>query len=109
MAFETTRLIDRDAGTFLRIVTAFLLRHPSLLDNRVVLIGETFGGTRATLMLSYLFNYLSVREDSGAGYRDGQLSTALAEYFLAVFGTEEPTSSQISSRFGLGYGARGAA
>jgi choice-of-anchor A domain-containing protein len=92
--------IDRDAGTFLRVISRFLLRHPALQDNRVILVGESYGGTRATLMLNYLYNYQLLKSDSGAPYRDADLLSDLTEYFTAAFPSSEPSTAQILSRFG---------
>jgi choice-of-anchor A domain-containing protein len=93
--------IDRDAGIFLRVITKFLLRHPVLEGNRVILVGESYGGTRATLMLNYLYNYTSVKPNSGAAYQDQQLSDDLNSYFVAVFnGNSSPSPTQILGKFG---------
>jgi choice-of-anchor A domain-containing protein len=89
--------MDRDAGIFLRVIFQFLARHPMLLDNRVILVGESYGGTRATLMLSHLYNYNSLPTSE---YRDWQLITNLENYFLSVFNTKTPTSERIRTRFG---------
>jgi choice-of-anchor A domain-containing protein len=92
--------MDRDAGLFLRVVVRFLTRHPALLDNRVVLVGESYGGTRATLMLEYLLGHESVVPGSGAAYQDAQLSSELGNYFQTVFGPLTATKSRILTRFG---------
>ena len=90
--------LDRDAGIFDRVILRFLKRHPEILNNRVMIVGESYGGTRATLMLQYLFNYASV---VGVGpYIDLQLNNDETDYFTSVFGTPTPSAVQIQSKFG---------
>ncbi len=91
--------IDRDAGDFDRVILRFLQRHPQIRQNRVVLVGESYGGTRATFMLNYLFNYTSIAM-SGSPYIDLQLNNDETSYFLSVFGTPTPSTAQIASKFG---------
>jgi len=91
--------IDRDAGVFLQVITRFLVRHPKLLPNRVIIAGESYGGTRATLMLNYLYHY-SQLANSSVPYQDALLLADLYAYFSAAFATQYPTTAQITSRFG---------
>jgi choice-of-anchor A domain-containing protein len=91
--------MDHDAAIFLRFLARFLVRHPMLFDNRVVIVAESYGGIRATLMFSELFNYSSLT-DSNAPYQDSLLSNDLATYFLAAFSTRIPNATKIRSRFG---------
>ncbi len=90
--------MDRDAGIFLRVIVRFLARHPGVRGNRVILVGESYGGTRATLMLQHLFNYSSLRF-TGSPYRDLQLSDELDNYFASVFPYRTPSAAQIASKF----------
>jgi hypothetical protein len=46
-----------DAGDYMSTLLEFLDTHESLRDNPVVLLGESYGGTRATLMLHLAQNY----------------------------------------------------
>lgn len=91
--------MDRDAGIFLRVIARFLVRHPALLSNRVIVVGESYGGTRATLMLNYLYNYQSLASPSSA-YQDSQVRTDLSSYFSAAFQTTTPSASAIATVFG---------
>jgi choice-of-anchor A domain-containing protein len=90
--------IDHDAGIFLRVIVRFLARHPKIQRNPVILVGESYGGTRATLMLNYLFNYEKL-DDNDAFYRDEALQSELKKYFLNVFSKENPSSNEIASKF----------
>ncbi|MBN1606559.1 MAG: choice-of-anchor A family protein [Polyangiaceae bacterium] len=89
--------IDEDAGVFLRVITQFLLRHPALLGNRVILVAESYGGTRASLMLKYLYEYPSLT--TGA-YRNPRLHTDLLTYFSKAYNTEQPSQGTIAQTFG---------
>jgi hypothetical protein len=95
---------SRDAGIFLQVITRFLVRHPALLGNRVILVPESFGGVRATLMLYYLYNYASLAPPTiiaaPNAYYDSQVLGDLQQYFAHVFTNPNPTPAQIHSRFG---------
>ena len=91
--------MDHDAGIFLRFITRFLVRHPSLLNDRIILVAESYGGARAALMLQELYTY-STLTNSGSKYQDSQLSADLSAYFSQAFSTQAPTTTQINSRFG---------
>ena len=88
--------IDRDAGIFLSVLTRFLIRHPMVQYNPVILGAESYGGTRATLMLKYLYGYATLQ--TGA-YRDTQVYNDLGSYFNAVLKTTTPSAKQIAARF----------
>jgi hypothetical protein len=72
-----------DAADFIRVLLAFFDAHPQLRRNRVIIVGESMGGTRATVMLSILLNYRTF----ASGYRqyqDPDLVRKLgAHYYLA--------------------------
>jgi hypothetical protein len=91
--------LDHDAGIINRAVLRFLKRHPEILNNRVVLVGESYGGVRATKMLHHLFNVSSLLEASSP-YFDAQLWAEETDYFAKVFGTGVPSPSQVASKFG---------
>ena len=40
-----------DAADFIRVILAIFEQYPDLKDNRVILVGESYGGVRATMML----------------------------------------------------------
>jgi hypothetical protein len=46
-----------DASDFVRVLLAFQAAHPALEKNPVVLVGESYVGTRATAMLDMLLRY----------------------------------------------------
>jgi choice-of-anchor A domain-containing protein len=90
--------MDRDAAIFNTVVLRFLKRHPEILNNRVVLVGESYSGARATLMLQHLFNTPSLV--STGPYIDGPLYVEQRDYFSKVLGTTTPSPAQIATKFG---------
>ncbi len=73
-----------DAADFIRLILRFLAAHPALRANRVVLVGESYGGDRATCLLHLLLNYA----DYGNGremFQDPALSREIQGHFDAVF------------------------
>jgi hypothetical protein len=91
--------IDRDASNFLRVIVRFLARHPALRKNPVILVAESYGGVRATLMLKELFATATTFTDTN-NYQDSQLSSELQKYFSLAFGTTTPSAAQIATQFG---------
>jgi hypothetical protein len=94
--------IDRDAALVLRVIVRFLDRHPALQSNRVLIVGESYGGTRATLLLAQLFNYTTLISSSAA-YRDADLYDDLVRHFGVVFPGEDPRqvpAAKLAAQFG---------
>ncbi|HEY6476241.1 MAG TPA: hypothetical protein VI456_06630, partial [Polyangia bacterium] len=94
--------LDRDAADVVRVVVRFLDRHPALQSGPVIVVGESYGGTRSTLMLDRLLNYQELAT-AGAVYQDAGLEADLLSHFAAVYPGTSPTSvspAQIASQFG---------
>ncbi len=94
--------LDHDAADVIRVIVRFLDRHPALQANPVILVGESYGGTRSTLMLDRLLNY-QLLATTGAVYQDAALYSDLLQHFGAVFPQSNPqtiTPAQIASQFG---------
>jgi hypothetical protein len=73
-----------DAADFIRVVLRFLADHPQLQDNPVIIVGESYGGTRALTMLNILLNYA----DYGNGqemFQDPALSLEIQSHYDVVF------------------------
>ena len=73
-----------DAADFIRVILRFLAAHPALRANRVVIVGESYGGDRANCMFHLLLNYA----DYGNGremLQDPALSSEIQSHFDAVF------------------------
>ena len=54
------KLSWEEAAAFTQVLMRFLARHPQLARNRVVLVGESYGGARAVMMLSQLLRYMAL-------------------------------------------------
>jgi hypothetical protein len=73
-----------DATDFIRVVLRFLGNHPQLQDNPVIIVGESYGGTRTLTMLHILLNYA----DYGNGFemfQDPALSQEIQAHYDVVF------------------------
>jgi hypothetical protein len=93
--------MDRDAGIFIQVVLKFLARHPGLQSNPVILVAESYGGVRATLMLKYLYDSAHLQPGPGGGaYQDQELYGVIENYFNTVLGTSAPTSARLATKFG---------
>jgi choice-of-anchor A domain-containing protein len=75
--------IYREAATVLQVVIRFLDRHPFLQCNQVMLVGESFGGTRASMMLNHVLNYQQLNQQLASGniYQDLALYGDLQSHF----------------------------
>jgi choice-of-anchor A domain-containing protein len=93
--------LDREAGFVLRAIVRFLDRHPAIRKNKVVLVGESYGGTRATLILDHLLTYQTLL--TGPSYKDENLYNDLLTHFAFLFPSSDPkklSASQVASQFG---------
>ncbi len=73
-----------DAADVIRVVLRTLSARPELRANPVILVGESYGGDRASAMLHLLLNYA----DYGNGremFQDPALSREIQDHFDAVF------------------------
>jgi len=72
-----------DAADFIRVILRFLARHPDIQQNKVILVGESYGGTRATAMLNILLN---VRDyaDNNRVFHDKALFDEIDAHFMKI-------------------------
>jgi hypothetical protein len=73
-----------DAADFIRVILRFLAARPQLQDNPVVIVGESYGGTRTLTLLHILLNYA----DYGNGqeiFQDQALSQEIQAHYDIVF------------------------
>jgi hypothetical protein len=73
-----------DAAEMVRAVIGFLHDHPALRCNPVVLVGESYGGLRATLMLDFLLHYREL-ERGGGIYQNQRLAQQIQAHFDGAF------------------------
>ncbi|MCY1063250.1 hypothetical protein OV090_00645 [Nannocystis sp. RBIL2] len=78
-----------DAADFARALLRFWDDHPALAGRRLVLVGESYGGIRASILLHMLL--FPARYEQGPGrYRDPALAAAIAAHLAARFPGDEP-------------------
>ena len=73
-----------DGADFVRALLRFLADHPAIRGNRIVLVPESYGGVRTTVMLHLLLDY-GRYADGGSVYQDPGLVTAIRSHYDAVF------------------------
>jgi hypothetical protein len=73
-----------DAADFIRVLLRFLDRHPELQKNPVIIVGESYGGTRATAMFHMLLNYDNYANGQEM-YQDAGLRDEIQRHFDTVF------------------------
>jgi hypothetical protein len=83
-----------DAADFIRVILGFLEAHEALMDAKVVLLGESYGGFRALTMLDTLIHHTERAGDELAG--------AISAHFRRAFpGRDgELTPSRVAEQFG---------
>lgn len=88
--------VNNDAATFVRVVLRFLAHHPQLDASKIVLVGESYGGVRATAMLQQLVFHTEI---AASTYPDVMLADEIAAYYDRVLGEGEHPPEQVASRF----------
>ena len=72
-----------DAADFVRVILRFITAHPQLAARPVAIVGESYGGVRATLLLSLLLRRADHDTDGPALYDDPALVDEI-DAFLAA-------------------------
>jgi hypothetical protein len=94
--------LDREAGAVLRVILRFLARHPRLQANPVVIVGESYGGTRSTLLLDHIYTYQTLAGTTAA-YRDMDVYNDLVAHFATVWPGDNPQAipaAKLATQFG---------
>jgi hypothetical protein len=73
-----------DGADFVRALLRFLADHPSIRGNSIVLVPESYGGVRTTVML-HLLLYYGRYADGSSVYQDPGLVTAMRSHYDVVF------------------------
>lgn len=84
-----------DAADFVRVLLELFEQHPSLADNPVVLVAESYGGTRAQLMLDMLLQPQAYAEGSRP-LVDPALAEAVLAHHLALHPELEGEAAAVS-------------
>ncbi|HEY8374940.1 MAG TPA: hypothetical protein VIK91_00570, partial [Nannocystis sp.] len=83
-----------DAADFARALLAFWDAHPELAARDLVIVGESYGGIRATILLHMLL--YPERYAGGSGrYRDPALADLLADHLAARFPDLDPLTPDV--------------
>lgn len=90
---------EQDAAYFVRTLLAFLARHPQIEDNPVIVVGESYGGTRAAIIAELLLRSEAL---VGSGlYRNAALRAAIVEHFARTRPEVEALdAATVASQFG---------
>lgn len=88
----------RDAADFVRTLLAFLDAHPSLRDNEVVLVAESYGGIRAQIMLDMLL-FPQRYQDGSRKLRDDALAEQIVAHHQELHGLVEGPAT-VAAQFG---------
>jgi hypothetical protein len=88
--YSCTFDMQEDAIDFTRVILRVLDTHPQLTASRVVLVGESYGGARAQLILHNLLHYTQVPE----------ITSEVQQHLDTVFGaTAVHPSDEIAGQF----------
>ncbi|MCK5223019.1 MAG: hypothetical protein KAR14_15640, partial [Candidatus Aminicenantes bacterium] len=77
-----------DAADFIRVLLAIFKKYPDIKGNRVVLVGESYGGNRATMMLYMLLNFDLLNTPTrylNFEYQDPDLGRQLLAHFSSLY------------------------
>ena len=88
----------RDAADFVRTLLRFMAEHPSLQARPVVVVGESYGGTRAQLMLDMLL-HPGAYADGSRKLVDPALAAEIVAHHTAV-GSDSGDPAAIAAQFG---------
>jgi pimeloyl-ACP methyl ester carboxylesterase len=72
-----------DAADFIRVLLATYAKYPALEDNPVVVVGESYGGTRAQILLQALRNPAHLDRSDGM-FADASLAQGLSDHAKRV-------------------------
>lgn len=73
-----------DAADYIRVLLRFLAAHPTLQDRPVIIVGESYGGTRATAMHYILHNYTDFGNEVEM-FQDRALVEEIQTHFDTIF------------------------
>lgn len=73
-----------DADQVVRVILRFLAQHEEIQANEVILVGESYGGTRVSTMLNMLLFSQRYGDDGTSVFRDQGLVDEIAAHFKAV-------------------------
>jgi len=72
-----------DAADFARVILRFITAHPQLAAREVAIVGESYGGIRASILLALLLRRADYDSDGAGLYDDPALVDELDAFFAA--------------------------
>ena len=87
-----------DAAQIVRVVLRFLNDHEDLKNNQVILVGESYGGTRVSTMLNQLLFHTHYGENGDQVYRDQALVDEIDAHFKDIYGQNTDVTPEVVAR-----------
>lgn len=75
---------DHDASAFVSVLLRFLARHPALQHGSVIILGESYGGVRGTLMLQQLLDYETL-VDGRSPYQNESVHAEIQRHLAGLY------------------------
>lgn len=91
-----------DAADFVRVLLRFFSTHPALERSRVAFVGESYGGTRASIVL-HLLMHPDMYGDGSAPYEDKALANEIRTHLEATGAAEKGAAvdpARVAAQFG---------
>lgn len=85
-----------DAADFARVLLRFWQDHPTFADRRLVIVGESYGGIRATILANMLLFPADYAEGGPGRYHDPALADAIADHLAARFEVDVPAPEVVA-------------
>ena len=86
-----------DAAQIIRVIIRFLDQHPDIKANEVILVGESYAGTRVSTMLNLLLFHAKYADGSKI-YQDQTLVADIRRHFHAIYGQDTELTPEVVAR-----------
>lgn len=93
---------DQEASVFISVLLRFLARHPEIQHQPVVILGESYGGTRGMLMLEQLLDYETL-VDGASIYQNPSVHAEIERHLASLYPETcglGITREQVAAQFG---------
>lgn len=87
-----------DAAQIVRVILRFLTDHPEIRANEVILVGESYGGSRVSTMLSLLLFHPHYGQGGEKIFIDPALAQEIERHFKEIFGQDTKVTPQVVAR-----------
>lgn len=89
-----------DAAQVVRVILKFLDGHSGIAANDIIIVGESYGGTRVSAMLNMLLFYEKYSSSGTGIYEDNELIQTIKDHFEKYFPGRTIDSKLVASQFG---------